>query len=47
MRTYSFLSQVVSFGDSKLERDYLYCRALAARLRDQLATLGEANAAGL
>ena len=28
VRTYSFLSQVVSFGDSKLERDYIYCRAL-------------------
>ena len=24
-RTYSFLSQLVSFGDTKLERDYLYC----------------------
>jgi type I restriction enzyme R subunit len=34
VRTYSFLSQVVSFGDSKLERDYTYCRALAACLRD-------------
>jgi type I restriction enzyme R subunit len=34
VRTYSFLSQVVSFGDTKLERDYLYCRALAACLRD-------------
>ncbi len=33
VRTYSFLSQVVSFGDSKLERDYLYCRALASLLR--------------
>jgi type I restriction enzyme R subunit len=33
-RTYSFLSQVVSFSDTKLERDYAYCRALAARLRD-------------
>ncbi|MDB4818318.1 putative DNA binding domain-containing protein [Acidimicrobiales bacterium] len=27
-RIYSFLSQVVSFTDIKLERDYLYCRAL-------------------
>ncbi len=35
VRTYSFLSQVVAFGDSKLERDYIYCRALASRLRDQ------------
>jgi type I restriction enzyme R subunit len=34
VRTYSFLSQVVSFGDSKLERDYTYCRVLASRLRD-------------
>ncbi len=34
VRTYSFLSQVVTFGDTKLERDYTYCRALAARLRD-------------
>jgi type I restriction enzyme R subunit len=33
VRTYSFLSQIVSFGDTKLERDYRYCRALAARLR--------------
>jgi type I restriction enzyme R subunit len=35
VRTYAFLSQVVSFGDSKLERDYVYCRALASRLRDE------------
>jgi type I restriction enzyme R subunit len=35
VRTYAFLSQVVSFQDSKLERDYIYCRALASRLRDQ------------
>ncbi len=34
VRTYSFLSQIVSFGDSKLERDYVYCRALASKLRD-------------
>jgi type I restriction enzyme R subunit len=34
VRTYSFLSQIVSFGDTTLERDYLYCRALAACLRD-------------
>ena len=30
VRTYSFLSQVVSFTDTKLERDYLYCKALAS-----------------
>ena len=35
VRIYSFLSQVVSFTDSKLERDYTYCRALAAKLRDE------------
>lgn len=34
VRTYSFLSQVVSFSSTALERDYLYCRALAAYLRD-------------
>jgi type I restriction enzyme R subunit len=34
VRTYSFLSQVVAFGDSTLERDYTYCRALASKLRD-------------
>ncbi len=32
MRIYSFLSQVVSFTDVKLERDYLYCRALSRLL---------------
>jgi type I restriction enzyme R subunit len=35
VRTYSFLSQIVSFNETKMERDYLYCRALAACLRDQ------------
>ena len=35
VRTYSFLSQIVSFTDSRLERDYLYCRSLATYLRDQ------------
>ncbi|MGD9795936.1 MAG: hypothetical protein AB7V43_20920, partial [Acidimicrobiia bacterium] len=35
VRTYSFHSQVVSIGDTKLERDYGFCRALAAYLRDQ------------
>jgi type I restriction enzyme R subunit len=33
VRTYSFLSQVVSFTDVKLERDYLFCKALAAFTR--------------
>ena len=33
VRTYSFLSQVVAFGDTNLERDYLYARALASVLR--------------
>jgi len=32
-RTYSFLSQVVSFTDIKLEADYLFCKALAAFIR--------------
>ncbi|RMH77112.1 MAG: type I restriction endonuclease subunit R, partial [Actinomyces sp.] len=33
IRIYSFLSQVVSFTDVKLERDYLYCRALARLIK--------------
>ena len=33
VRTYAFLSQVVAFTDTKLERDHLYCKALAALLR--------------
>jgi type I restriction enzyme R subunit len=33
VRTYSFLSQVVSFIDVKLEADYLFCRALAVFIR--------------
>lgn len=31
--TYSFLSQIVSFTDVKLEADYLFCRALATFIR--------------
>ncbi len=38
VRTYSFLSQIVSFGDTKLERDYVYLRALASRLRSITTT---------
>ena len=38
VRTYSFLSQLVSFGDTKLERDYLYCRALGQLIRDEPGT---------
>ncbi len=33
VRTYAFLAQLVSFGDTKLERDYLFCRALGAFIR--------------
>jgi type I restriction enzyme R subunit len=33
VRTYSFLSQVVAFTDAKLERDYLFCKALSAFIR--------------
>lgn len=32
-RVYAFLSQVVSFTDVKLERDYLFCRRLAQLIR--------------
>jgi len=34
VRTYGFMAQIVSFGETKLERDYIYCRALATCLRD-------------
>jgi type I restriction enzyme R subunit len=34
VRIYAFLSQVVAFTDTKLERDYLYGKALAALIRD-------------
>lgn len=33
VRTYAFLAQLVSFGDTKLERDYMFCRALGAFIR--------------
>lgn len=33
VRTYSFLSQVVSFTDIRLEADYLFCKAIAAFIR--------------
>src|SRR6202022_2864710 len=38
VRTYSFVSQIVSFQNTSLERDYVYCRALAAYIRNS-ATL--------
>jgi type I restriction enzyme R subunit len=34
VRTYSFVSQIAAYTDAKLERDYVYCRALSAYLRD-------------
>lgn len=34
-RIYSFLSQVVSFTDVKLERDYLFCRRLSQMVRTE------------
>jgi type I restriction enzyme R subunit len=40
VRTYSFLSQVVSFTDPSLEHDYCFCRALSAFVkRDAGASL--------
>jgi type I restriction enzyme R subunit len=33
VRTYAFLSQLVSFGDPALERDHLFCKALARLIR--------------
>lgn len=37
VRIYGFLSQIVPFTDSGLERDYLFCRALAAFVRRDAA----------
>lgn len=34
VRTYSFVSQIAPFTDPALERDYVFCRALALYLRD-------------
>jgi type I restriction enzyme R subunit len=34
VRTYSFVSQIAAFTDPTLERDYVFCRALALYLRD-------------
>ncbi len=33
-RIYAFLAQVVAFTDATLERDYLFCKALGAMIRD-------------
>lgn len=44
VRTYSFLSQIVSFADTDLERDFVFCRALAAfvrQVRGETLDLGE------
>jgi len=38
VRIYSFLSQIVTFADTALERDYLFGRALAAFIRDDAGT---------
>ncbi len=36
---YGYLAQIVPFGDVKLERDYVFCRALAAFIREPGAEL--------
>jgi type I restriction enzyme R subunit len=38
VRIYSFLSQVVAFTDAKLERDYLFCKALASFVKPDAST---------
>ena len=35
VRVYGFLAQIVKFANVDLERDYIYCRALAMLIRDQ------------
>ena len=39
VRIYSFLSQIVSFADTKLERDYLFCRFLATLVREDAGAI--------
>jgi type I restriction enzyme, R subunit len=39
VRSYAFVSQIAAFTDPKLERDYVFCRALSLYLRDT-ATVG-------
>src|SRR5262249_27466108 len=34
VRTYAFVSQIAAVADTQLERDYVFCRALALYLRD-------------
>ena len=36
---YQYLAQIVPFGDPKLERDYLFCRALAQFIRKEAESL--------
>ncbi|MBA2283370.1 MAG: type I restriction endonuclease [Actinomycetota bacterium] len=38
VRIYTFLSQIVSFGDTALERDYLFGKALGAFIKDDVGT---------
>jgi type I restriction enzyme R subunit len=38
VRIYSFLSQVVAFTDTKLERDYLFCKALNSFVKPSTVT---------
>ena len=35
VRVYGFLAQIVKFSNVDLERDYIYCRALVALIRDK------------
>lgn len=34
VRTYAFVSQIAAIADTQLERDYVFCRALALYIRD-------------
>ena len=45
VRTYSFLSQIVTFTDTDLERDYLFCKALAAFVKADPAARPSTSAA--
>ena len=46
VRVYGFLAQIVKFTNVNLERDYIYCRALAMLIREKKALHGNVGLVG-
>ena len=46
VRVYGFLAQIVKFTNVDLERDYIYCRALASLIREKKALHGNVGLVG-